>query len=517
MNSFAEVFEQVKKYCIEVGNIGDVAINLWINTLIPVSLDGTKAVLQCNSEFQKGVVLNNFKSLLQEGFRNTLGFDVELEIIIESQKPAEKVDIQELEKKHAQLEKSFEGAEYDYTFDTFIVGKSNEFAYAACTAVAKHDRNKASDTYNPLFIYGPSGLGKTHLMTAIANEMRRNDPNLNIVYVTGETFANELIEAIQKKQDTSLFHDKYRNADVLLVDDVQFIAGKDSTQEEFFHTFNKLHSEGKQIVLTSDRPPKDIKILEDRIRSRFESGLIADISTPDFETRIAIIRRKAELLDLNLPDEVAEFIANRLKTNIRQLEGAVKKLKALKHLAGSQPSIAMAQSVIRDILTDDQPIPITVEKIIAEVANVYGVSPDDIRSNKRSSQISNARKVAIYVVREITQMPLASIGMEFGGRDHSTIVYAVNSISQSIQKDSSLKELANACGVTEMVTSYSIRHSFATTLKEQGVPIEMISELLGHQSIKTTQIYLKSFSLDKMSAVNKACFESIYNNVSKVG
>ena len=307
--------------------------------------------------------------------------------------------------------------------------------------MAKHDRNKASDTYNPLFIYGPSGLGKTHLMTAIANEMRRNDPNLNIVYVTGETFANELIEAIQKKQDTSLFHDKYRNADVLLVDDVQFIAGKDSTQEEFFHTFNKLHSEGKQIVLTSDRPPKDIKILEDRIRSRFESGLIADISTPDFETRIAIIRRKAELLDLNLPDEVAEFIANRLKTNIRQLEGAVKKLKALKHLAGSQPSIAMAQSVIRDILTDDQPIPITVEKIIAEVANVYGVSPDDIRSNKRSSQISNARKVAIYVVREITQMPLASIGMEFGGRDHSTIVYAVNSISQSIQKDSSLKEL----------------------------------------------------------------------------
>ena len=441
MNSFAEVFEQVKKYCADEGNLPDVAINLWINTLIPVSLDGTKAVLRCNSDFQRGVVLNNYQTLLKDAFRNTLGFDVELEIRIENLDPAEKVDIQELEKKHEQLEKSFEGAEYDYTFDTFIVGNSNKFAYAACTAVAKHDRNKASDTYNPLFIYGPSGLGKTHLMTAIANEMRRNDPNLNIVYVTGETFANELIEAIQKKQDTSLFHNKYRNADVLLVDDVQFIAGKDSTQEEFFHTFNKLHSEGKQIVLTSDRPPKDIKILEDRIRSRFESGLIADISTPDFETRIALIRRKAELLDLNLPDEVAEFIANRLKTNIRQLEGAVKKLKALKHLAGSQPSIAMAQSVIRDILTDDQPIPITVEKIIAEVANVYGVSPDDIRSNKRSSQISNARKVAIYVVREITQMPLASIGMEFGGRDHSTIVYAVNSISQSIHKDSNLKEL----------------------------------------------------------------------------
>ena len=214
-------------------------------------------------------------------------------------------------------------------------------------------------------------------------------------------------------------------------------------QEEFFHTFYKLHSEGKQIVITSDKPPKELVTLEERLRTRFEGGLIADISAPDFETRIAIIKRKAELLDLNMPSEVAEFMANRLKSNIRQLEGAVKKLKALKHLAGSPPSISMAQSVIRDILTDDQPIPITVEKIIAEVSTVYGVSPDDIRSNKRSSQISNARKVAIYVVREITQMPLASIGTEFGGRDHSTIVYAVNNISSSIKKDSNLNNLVS--------------------------------------------------------------------------
>ncbi len=437
MNSFADVFECVKTYCMEVGDISEVAMNLWINTLEPLSLDGNHAVLFCRSEFQKGVVINNYHAILLEAFRNTLGFDVDLIIKTEVAEPAKQVDLDEIEKKHEQLEKSFEFAEYDYTFDTFIVGRSNEFAYAACTTVAKDKAN----TYNPLFIYGPSGLGKTHLITAIANEMRKNDPNLNIIYVSGETFANELIEAIQKKKDTSLFHDKYRNADVLLVDDVQFISGKESTQEEFFHTFDKLHREGKQIVLTSDKPPKDIKILEDRIRNRFESGLIADVSTPDFETRIAIIRRKAELLDLNIPDEVAEFIANRLKTNIRQLEGAVKKLKALKHLAGSQPSISMAQSVIRDILTDDQPIPITVEKIIAEVANVYGVSPEDIRSNKRSSQISNARKVSIYVVREITQMPLASIGMEFGGRDHSTIVYAVNNVAQSIKKDATIKDL----------------------------------------------------------------------------
>lgn len=440
MNSFSEVFDCVKKYCIEVGDIGDVAMNLWINTLEPVSLDGTSAVFYCQSEFQKGVVMANYQTLLLDALKSVLGFEVALNIITtEDTTPSKKVNMEDLENKHEELEETFKIAEYDYTFDTFIVGRSNEFAYAACTTVAKDNAN----TYNPLFIYGPSGLGKTHLITAIANEMKKNNPALNIIYVSGEAFANELIEAIQKKRDTSLFHDKYRNADVLLVDDVQFISGKESTQEEFFHTFNKLHREGKQIVLTSDRPPKDIKILEDRIRNRFESGLIADISMPDFETRIAIIRRKAELLDLNIPDEVAEFIANRLKTNIRQLEGAVKKLKALKHLAGSAPSISMAQSVIRDILTDDQPIPITVEKIIAEVANVYGVSPEDIRSNKRSSQISNARKVSIYVVREITQMPLASIGMEFGGRDHSTIVYAVNNVANTIEKDANVKELVD--------------------------------------------------------------------------
>ena len=301
------------------------------------------------------------------------------------------------------FEKSYEYAKYDYTFDTFIVGSSNEFAYAACKAVAD---GGGGMVYNPLFIYGPSGLGKTHLITATAKEMKNKNNDLNIIYVTGETFSSEIINAIQTNSTTK-FHDKYRSADVLLVDDIQFIAGKNSTQEEFFHTFNALYQDGKQIVLTSDRPPKAIKTLEDRIRSRFESGLIADINTPDFETRMAIIKRKAELLELKIPDDVAQFIANKLKTNIRQLEGAVKKLKALNHYAGSQPSISMAQSVIRDILNDDQPLPITVEKIIAEVANVYGVTPEDIRSTKRASAVSNARKIAIYVVREITQMPLA--------------------------------------------------------------------------------------------------------------
>ena len=212
-------------------------------------------------------------------------------------------------------------------------------------------------------------------------------------------------------------------------------------QEEFFHTFNKLHAAGKQIVITSDKPPREIKTLEERIRTRFEWGLITDVTTPDFETRIAIIRRKAELLNLYIPDDVAEFIANRLKTNIRQLEGAVKKLKALKHLSGSAPTISMAQSVIKDILNDEQPMPLTVDKIISEVANVYGVPADNIRSSNRTSQVSTARKVAIYVVREITNMPLQSIGAEFGGRDHSTIVYAINNIESNMKKDSNLRQL----------------------------------------------------------------------------
>ncbi len=444
MNSFSEVFEQVKQYCIANALISDVAMKTWINAMTPVGIEGNDAVFHVQTEFQQGVLLATYKKVLEDALEATVGFPLRLVVNYKSreeqQAPAAAVsDINAtLDEKHEELRKSYEVADYDYTFDTFIVGRSNEFAYAACKAVA----TDAASTYNPLFIYGPSGLGKTHLVTAIKHEIIKMAPDKNVIYVTGEAFGNELIKAINER-DTSVFHDKYRNADVLIVDDIQFFSGKERTQEEFFHTFNKLHSEGKQIVITSDKPPRDLKTLEERIRNRFEWGLIADISIPDFETRFAIIRRKAELLDLKIPDEVTEFIANRLKTNIRQLEGAVKKLKALKMLANSSPTISMAQSVIRDILTDDQPIPITVEKVIAEVANVYGITPEDIRSSKRTSQISTARKVAAYVVREVTGMPLAAIGMEFGGRDHSTIVYAITNVTDAIKKDANLKELVD--------------------------------------------------------------------------
>lgn len=438
MKSFVEVFDKVQEYCeekIERGELTDVAYRLWIKSLKPLKLDGNVACFTVPSEFQANIITKNYTGIITEALSGVLGFDVEMKIITEEASDTDEEDDPNI--KRMELEESFSNAEYDYTFDTFIVGRSNEFAYAACTAVAKNP----GSTYNPLFIHGPSGLGKTHLMTAVSNEIKKLRPNTNIIYVTGESFTNELINAIQQKKDTSQFHQKYRSADVLLIDDVQFIAGKESTQEEFFHTFNELHKVGKQIILTSDRPPKDIKTLEDRIRTRFEWGLIADISIPDFETRVAIIRRKAELLNLIIPDDVAEYIANKLKTNIRQLEGCVKKLKASKHLVGTPPSMAQAQNAIREILSDEQPAPITFERILSEVGNVYGVTAEDICSKKRSAQISVARKVSSYVLKEVTEMSYKSIGMELGARDHSTIIYYCEEVDKMMSKDPHAKEM----------------------------------------------------------------------------
>lgn len=261
---------------------------------------------------------------------------------------------------------------------------------------------------------------------------------MNIVYIKGDDFTNELITSIANGS-TAAFHQRYRQADVLLVDDIQFIGGKIQTQEEFFHTFNALYQDKKQIVLTSDRPPKEIQTLEDRLRTRFESGLLADIQPPDFETRIAIVKRKAQLLNIDISDDVCEYIASKLKNNIRELEGAVKKLRAFYLLDEQNPNIPMAQRAISDILNNDQPAPVTVQKIVEEVARTFGVTSADIRSSKRSAAVSKARQIAIYAVREITQMPLINIGEEFGGRDHSTMVYAVQQVEKLMKKDPKVK------------------------------------------------------------------------------
>lgn len=434
MDSFEELFSMVKEYCKT--QMTEVAYKIWIKDIAPVSFDNDFVVLGVSSDFKKNIVTEKYKALLSKGFEQTLGFPVEVNIEVaddDSQKQPEPVPEVQGVKNVSPL---LDSGDYDYTFDTFIVGSSNKFAHAAALAVATHDTRN----YNPLFIHGDSGLGKTHLLFAIMNEVKNRKPDSFVVYVKGEQFTNELIAAI-KNQTTPEFREKYRKADYLLVDDIQFIAGRDSTQEEFFHTFNTLYESGKQIVLTSDRPPKEIKTLEDRLRTRFEMGLMADIQPADFETRIAIIQRKAELLHMDMPLDVEEYIANNLKSNIRQLEGAVKNIKANSLIYENKPvTILMAQNAIRDILNDSQPVPVTIGKIITEVARTFNVSEQDIKSNKRAANISRARQVAMYVIKEITQMSMAAIGDEFGGRDHSTVVYAISQTEKAMKTDSRLRE-----------------------------------------------------------------------------
>ena len=429
MDSFNDVLSAAKAYCKE--RLVDATYNLYIDGLEAVSFEGSgKVVLAVRNDFICTIVRDRYTPLLKEALAAVLGFDVEVELVVPAAAP---------EKPAPEPEKpapvSAPSGKYDFTFENFIKGPSNQFAYAAAQAVASNP----SGAYNPLFIYGQSGLGKPHLLNAIQVEIKKNHPDFNIVYVDCEKFTNEIITAI-REGNTESFRQQYRTADVLLVDDIQFIAGKESTQEEFFHTFNTLHNAGKQIVLASDRPAKEIKSLEERLRTRFEWGLTADIQPPDFETRVAIIRRKAELFNLDMPDDVAEFIANHLKNNIRQLEGAVKKLNAYYMLEGIQPVIGVAQNAIKDILNETQPVPVTIEKIIGEVGRTYNVTPAEIRGMRRTANISSARQTAIYVVREITGMSMEDIGKEFGGRDHSTIVYSLKSMENNLNNDRHLKE-----------------------------------------------------------------------------
>ncbi len=440
MESFSEIFENVKKYCLQDPNVSEIGYNKWIKILEPVKLEDGTAYLTTENEFTKNTALSVYMNVLKRGFLENLGFEVNIDISTRQQQ-IDNAEDDEL-KKINELKRSYSRANYDLTFDNFIKGKSNELAYAFCTAVAGKNENSnnsyTKDVFNPLFIYGDSGLGKTHLLKAIAYEIANNKPEMKVIYTTGENFTNELIKSIAEK-DTTRFHDKYRNADFLLVDDVQFIAGKESTQEEFFHTFNELYNLGKQIVITSDIPPSKMKKLEDRMKSRFVLGVQVDVQPPDFETRMAIVKRKAELLDLQLPDTVARIIAEKIKTNIRQLEGAVNKIKGLTMFSNEVPSISMAQRVIKENLIDNQPAEITVEKILSEVGNTFNVTSDDIRSQNRNAQISLARKIAIYIIREVKGISYTAIGDELK-RDHSTMTISYRDVKKSLAKNSDLKE-----------------------------------------------------------------------------
>ncbi|MDD6033893.1 MAG: chromosomal replication initiator protein DnaA [Oscillospiraceae bacterium] len=457
MNSFTEVLNLVKENISHSGEISDTAYNLWIKPLEPVGFEGSTVVLAVQSNFQRNIVTAQYLPRIRSALEEVLGFPVtvELEVSEEEDTPPSAEEPEPRKPIVTSFTPTYEPAtvipqppaapapspageegfvgngSYEYTFENFIVGSRNEFTYTACKSIATADFS-APKPYNPLFIYGPSGLGKTHLLRAIQHEVHKRNPQLKIVYTTSENFTIDVVTHLDKRTMPEM-REKYRNADFLLVDDIQFLSGKEASQEEFFHTFNDLYQHSKQIVLTSDRPPKDVQILEDRLRTRFESGLLADISPPDTETRIAIIRRKADLLKLDISDDIVNFIASKLKSNIRQLEGAVHKLKISQDLTGDPITLPSAQSVIREILNDEQPVTVTVEKIIEEVGRTFEVSPEDIRSNKRSGPISAARQVAIYIVRAITQISMKQIGQEFGGRDHTTIVYTLKKVEETMK------------------------------------------------------------------------------------
>lgn len=421
MDSFAEIWQLVQE---ELKNkVTEVAYNVWLSPLEFVKFENDTVFLSI-SDFKKNIIIDKFMTPLTNAFETILGFPVQIVFLVPG----------EVNNNKKETEVPGQSFDHEYTFDNFITGPSNRFAHAAALNVA----NNPGITYNPLFIYGHSGLGKTHLLLAIMNEIKQQRPDAEIIYTSGELFTNELIYYIGN-HNTYAFHEKYRNCDVLLVDDIQFIAKTETTQEEFFHTFNSLKNNGSQIVLTSDRPPREMMTLEERLRTRFEMGLIADVQPPTLETRMAIVKKKSDDLKIFLSDDVIKFIAENIKKNIRQLEGTVKKISAYHEVEGTSPSIAVAKRAISDIINDNQPLPVTVENIINEVARTFDISPADIRSSKKSANISLARQVAIYIVDKVTGLSLKAIGNEFGNKHHSTIIYSLKECKSKIEKDLALK------------------------------------------------------------------------------
>ncbi len=419
------VIEQLKQ------NFSPTVIELWFNDAKLSDFDGTKAVITMKTDFKKRIVEQKYCEVLKNAFSETVGFDVEIHFIIEGESiPSAPAPLPVADpKKPEEAPVTPFVQNYEYTFDNFIVGSSNQFAHAACTAVA---RNPATD-YNPLFIYSQSGLGKTHLLNAIMNEISIRYPNYTIIYVKGDEFTNQMIAAISQKSQEQ-FRNKYRRADVLLIDDIQFIAGKESTQEEFFHTFNALYEDHKQIIMTSDRPPRDIKTLEDRLKTRFEWGLIADIQPPDYELRIAIMNNKTKLMGITLPPEVLTYIAENLKSNIRQIEGAVKKICARSYLTKEPITLSMTKDCIATFVTGNEPPSVTAEKIVSRVAKKYGITEEEIYGRKRTKHIASARAISIYIIRKVTEMSFPAIGKMFD-RDHSTIISANDSIDQDVKSN----------------------------------------------------------------------------------
>ena len=425
MNSVADVWDNVLKEL--KSELSETTIATWFDELEAVEIQGNTFILHCSNDFKKGYIESLFMKNIKAALHDIFSMDFEVKILDDP-------GFAEFNGESAGRQSDrFTSAEF--TFETFVVGPSNKLAYAASVSVAEHP----AKNYNPLLIYGDSGLGKTHLLYAIANVIRRNDPRAKIVYIKGDDFINEFIELIRAGRGNE-FRAKYREADLLLVDDVQFVAGKEQVQNEFFHTFNTLYESGKQIVLTSDRPPSEMTLLDDRLRTRFEWGLLADVTPPDFETRLAIIKNKAALLGMDLPDKIAIYIAQHVTANVRQLEGTINKILAYKDLLGSDTDEETVTRAIQDMLRRSNEYVPTPETILDYICRFYGLEESVIRGQQRIRDAVQARQIAMYLIRSMTNLSLDEIGKVFDNRDHSTVLYSIQQIEKKMKKDASFAE-----------------------------------------------------------------------------
>lgn len=424
MNSAAEIWNRVLS--LMEGPLTSTTLNTWFDDTEALSLTPDRLTLYTPSDFKRDIITSRYLPNIQQALRELFSADIEVTVLGQGEKP-----------QGDPHRGDFLPRTEEYTFDTFVVGSSNKFAYSAAQAVA--DAPGKPKGYNPLFIYGESGLGKTHLLYAIAHSIHARFPDYRIVYIKGDAFTNELIAAIREGKNQE-FREKYRSADVFLMDDVQFIAGRDSSQEEMFHTFNSLYENGKQIVFTADRPPKEMLRLDDRLKTRFEWGLPIDVQPPDYETRVAIIKNKAIQRGMNLPDPVLQYIAENITANVRQIEGTVNKILAFQELMGEQVDVETVTRAVRDMFKDKTEFLPSADVIIEEVGKFYNIPSYDIRGQGRTKDTVLARQIAMYEIRRMTNLSLKEIGQEFGGRDHTTVMHSLERIEKQIKSSPEIAE-----------------------------------------------------------------------------
>ena len=427
MKSAADVWEKVKNMMSV--SMSEVSMETWFGDVEAVALENDRLVLCVPTDFKRDIIRSRFLELIHLNLLELFSVEMDAVLLLPEEREV-----------YAAQRSAPAGPDRDaerYTFERCVVGSTNRFAFTAAKKVAE----EPGGSYNPLFIYGQSGLGKTHLLHAIANQVRKNRPGWRILYVQSEVFVNELVDHLRHGKDMQDFRDKYRQVDLFLMDDVQFVAGKDASEEELFHTFNTLYEQKKQIVFTSDRPPHEMLRLEQRLRTRFEQGLPADIQPPDYETRVALLKNKAVERGISLPDAVLSYVAENITSNVRQIEGVVNKIMAFQELMGEEVDVDATIRAVRDILRAKENFLPSADTVIQEVARFYGLDAAAIRGQGQNKELTNARNVAMYIIREMTQLSLAEIGQNFGGRHHSTVLNSINRVEKQVKDRPEMSEI----------------------------------------------------------------------------